>query len=223
MVRRSLMALVAGVASLGLVGVAQADDLFPPPWRGDPGSTFQHWTFDDDDNPAEPEFWDNPYGTATATMSGPMANWLGSDGFPREGLWGDLDAMDLWVPDHPEPLPYKDIWLQVTYMYVNLGVFQYRAPTVDIPGAEYLEGDDVFLEYNNPDFPELGEWRLQFSKWRIEPNPPEETIALTWPPFGGEWPRGVVDQVVVDTICIPEPAGLALLVLGGALLMVRRR
>ena len=31
-------------------GVAQADDLFSPPWRGLPGSTYQQWTFDDADD-----------------------------------------------------------------------------------------------------------------------------------------------------------------------------
>lgn len=34
------------IALLGLVSTAWADDLNPPPWRGLPGSTFSHYTYD---------------------------------------------------------------------------------------------------------------------------------------------------------------------------------
>jgi hypothetical protein len=221
--RKQCLTIVASLAAvLGMTTIAQADDLYPPPWRGDPGSTFQQWTFDDGDNPAIPELSDNPYGTPTATMGGPLANWFDQNGFPRQGLWGDLDSIDLWIPNQPEPNLYKEIWVQVTYMKIEFDPFYYSTPTVEVPDATYLGGADEFLEYNNPAYPELGEWRLQLSQWRLDENPPDETIFLSWPPFGGEWPRGTVDQIVVDTICIPEPAALVLFTLGGFLLARRR-
>ena len=44
---------------------ALADDLFPPPWRGQPDTTFAHWTFDNQAAPYFPDAWNNPYGLVT--------------------------------------------------------------------------------------------------------------------------------------------------------------
>jgi len=65
--------------------------------RGDPGSTYQVWTFDDDNNPALPEIDENPYGTAEANIiGGYLDNFIG-----RPGVWGNYpDALEisLYIP-----------------------------------------------------------------------------------------------------------------------------
>jgi hypothetical protein len=56
-------ALSAAIVLTGAAGRALADDSDPPPWRGNPGSTWQEWTFDTDQSPvwpANPGFI-NPY------------------------------------------------------------------------------------------------------------------------------------------------------------------
>ena len=53
--------------------------------------------------------------------------------------------------------------------------------------------------------------------FEVEPNPDEEF-------FGVFWEGAVaIDQVVIDTICIPEPITMSLLGLGGLLLIRRRK
>ena len=52
------------------------------------------------------------------------------------------------------------------------------------------------------------------SPLNIEPNPAFEIVRIDG--------AVMVDEIVIDTICIPEPASLALLGLGGLALMRRR-
>jgi hypothetical protein len=58
-------------------------------------------------------------------------------------------------------------------------------------------------------------WTETTYTWRIEPNPPDEFFTI-----GGTIN---VDELVIDTWCIPEPAALSLLALGSMVLLRRRR
>lgn len=194
--------------------VAAATVVFTPGWQGQEGTTYQEWRFDYDHNPAVPEEMSNLYGTpqATITVGSAGTGWR-EDGFGTlTGYWdlgreGGQIVLD--IDNRPEPLPYKEIWVQVTYLQ-----FAVTAPTVDVPGAEYLGGETVLVEDAG-----LVKWYLDLSKWRIEPNPAEEQIILTSHPSLGS----MIDQIVVDTICIPEPATIALLGLGSLVLIRRKR
>ena len=59
----ALLILACGLTS------AWPDDIMAPPWRGKARTTFQSWTFDDDDNPALPEDVANPWGDPLAHIS----------------------------------------------------------------------------------------------------------------------------------------------------------
>jgi len=61
-VNAPLAAILFGLA-VGSALPASADDLIPPCWRGRPGTTFQHWRFDTNTNPASPELVNNPNGS----------------------------------------------------------------------------------------------------------------------------------------------------------------
>lgn len=212
MAKLKLVALALCI-SMFMPVVAAATVLFTPDWQTDPKgqepTTYQEWLFDDDDNPAVPEVISNPYGDAEATITVGVggAGWVASGFGALTGYWdlsGDGGQIVLDIDNRPEPLPYKDIWVQVTYY-----TFLYEPPTVVVPGAEYLEGQTELVE---------GNWYLDLSKWRIEPNPAEEQIILTATGTGS-----LIDQIVVDTICIPEPATIALLGLGSLVLIRRKR
>jgi hypothetical protein len=199
--------------SLLFAAAATPDDLVQPSWRGSDGSTLQVWTFDDDDNPAAPETDNNPYGTAEATITvGDFGEeWLDTVSFGSQtGIWdlGREGTIVLDIPNSSEALPYKEIWLQVTY-YDSI----VKAPVVTIPGATFVSDQTLVVEEDD-----LGDWLLDQSVWRIEPNPSSEEITLT-----ADWNGSTIDQVVVDTICIPEPATAIILAIGTMAAIMRRR
>src|ERR1700674_1777026 len=77
MVRSIIIRSVALSASLGLAGSALADDLTPPPWRGNPGTTVQHWDFSSGPTGFAPDALplNNIYGTPVMIPVG-GATWL---------------------------------------------------------------------------------------------------------------------------------------------------
>jgi hypothetical protein len=52
------------MAALLVCVVTAADDINPPAWRGQAGSTLQTWEFLDDNNTPAPDIDVNPFGTA---------------------------------------------------------------------------------------------------------------------------------------------------------------
>ena len=217
--RRQVMlrTLVPGVSILVLLSVvASAHDVVQPDWRGEDGTTFQEWTFDNDDNPVT---LTNAYGDATATITvGEYGEgWLWDLGFSEQtGIW-DIGGTDggivLDIDNRPEPLDYKEIWLQVTY-YKWSGFSD--VPVIDVVGADFMSDQTRSVE-EDPLSPGNG-WFLYQSVWKIEPNPVNERIILTGPAVGSR-----IDQIVVDTICVPEPTTIGLLLIGGLMVLRKRR
>jgi len=176
--------------------------------RGDPGSTWQDWTFDTGVNPATPEAYSNP-GIPQASIVAkpgshvPEAGW--KDGwYGREGVWaGDILQITLDIPNVPPPNTFKEIWLQMEY------IGDVTATSIIIPqsGVEFLGGG---WDYSTEG------WKIYTVGWRIFPNPVEEQIFVEIVNSGA-----FLNYLYVDTICVPEPATLALLGLGA--LVLRKR
>lgn len=204
---RRLLLLLATLAIATATAAVQADDLNPPPWRGQPGSTFQEWTFDTPDT--SPTAVNNPYGTPTLT---------------HQGVWqpGSISAPDLLfhIPNRPVLDPYKFIRIQVTStspagvpseLFVHIQA-EPQASVVQTGWSGLLPAD--------PTHP--GSW-YQWWDFTLKPNPRSEWIRITGSQ-NATW-LTQFDQVVIDTICppVPEPmsmtlAGLGLMgVIGGRL------
>jgi hypothetical protein len=184
---------------------ALADDLYPPPWRGQDGSTWQGWDFGTSDPNPLPDLGDNPYGVpATQIYPGVGQVWQ-PELNGRIGVWPLSGEIWIEIPNRPEPLPYKDIWIQLTWEEQAPG----NRPIVQTTAPEAVDGT---LEQEIAVGPGL--WKHSIYTIRLEPNPSSETILIS---------GGIdMDQLVIDTICLPEPASLGLLALG-ALVMSRRR
>ncbi len=192
---------MAVLAAVMLASVsALADDLAPPPWRGAPGSTFQHWQYNQD-NPL-PDVWNNPHGQPTETTRS-SALWLNDYG-GRQGVLSLVDGYVGWyIPNHFEPTLPK--WVRVQFT-VDIAQFNWAGnPTVG--PVTQLETD-----------PATGiTWYHHWADYVIPCQP--FTLFL----------QGTVamDQLVVDTVCVPEPGTMLLSSIGfgvvGAALRRRRK
>ncbi|KKM01895.1 hypothetical protein LCGC14_1789840 [marine sediment metagenome] len=214
--KRILMICMIGATALPAAS-ARADDFAPPPWtRGAPLSTSVEWEFLTSVVSHFPSD-----GTEVPLIMGdftgpPAASVHADPGFPPTWSIGDGDGewtagtgpfsmefeLGNWVDDEP----VKFMRIQVT--------FAGSAPTVTSLGA-INDGDFVLgVHVGTTAFSAT---HVLF-EYEFHPNPDFELLTL-------EIPAGSsIDQVVVDTISMPEPATLALLAIGVlAALRPRRR
>ncbi len=202
---KSLVCLFA-VALVAAAGVALADDYNPPDWRGQENTTFQRWEFGDENPNPAPDLLDNPLGDPTLQVAGsaPFTLWLAQDS-DRSGVWKFEDYVQITIQNFDEQRPYKEIWIQLTYSAD-------ADPLIStVPGST---GGDAPIDKE-----QVGTlyWHATYSL-RIEPNPDQETIYIQ--------PRNCttfIDEIVIDTICVPEPLTVCLLGLGGLALLRKRR
>lgn len=196
--------VLVSVLILGSVCAAGFIDSNPAAWRGVANTTYQAWGFDNDTNPITiPDVVSNPYGAATLEVVGsfPYTRWKAED-YGQTGVWVTEDYMVISIDNDPVARPYKEIWLQLTF-YADM-----EPEMLVIP-----EGIATLVDLYN-----VGTEGYMHATYSIilEPNPPSEDIYLM--------PRNCtlyVDDLVVETICVPEPATLAILGLGGLLLRKR--
>ena len=158
-------------------------------------------------NPDNPDAVVNPYGNPVASMSGSM--WFPSDQ-GHQGVWRvGSGMMDLYIPntDNEDPDSYKLIWLQLTFLAEDSEPPLFMTDPIWTVEPEVIDFSPIGDGYIHATFQIL-----------LEPNPTEETISIV--------PRHCtlyIDEVVVDTICIPEPATLTLLLLSAGMVLRRRR
>lgn len=226
----SLVVLPIAVALLALgAATVRADDLNPPPWQrlGQTNlSTSQEWEFfTNNPGPFMPDGVEIPqyYGDGGSnpfqpflTVS-PNMTWGAFDG---DGAWTPQDgagAMSISCPNWIDDLERKLLHIQVTYAPPAAGG---GAPAVSIDSAYDPLGIDHIGRTTPPvSTPIAGDpfnrWQ-RVEDWEILPNPDWENIVIHVPV------QTTIDQVIVDTISIPEP-GAAVPLAVGALMLARRR
>jgi uncharacterized repeat protein (TIGR01451 family) len=191
--------LMSAQCSFKVTVVDVSGDVHPPCWRAGAGSTYQHWAFADNDNPAAPEFASSPGSPEAVVQLGALAlGWQDRIfGFGcKQGFW-DLGAngtITLSVPNIAGP--------PTAYKYVRLQVTEFRdalaynvSPTKSVTGATLVSQQETSIETTL-----TGEWVVHETVWRFPVCPNNETIVLTAPPTSA-----LIDQIVVDTLCLTPP------------------
>ncbi len=211
--------------------VAPAEDLQPPWWRGQRSTTSQYWEFSTDysgqpDGLAPDGSPEGGQPWLASTMlwvtPGPDMGWLYEDqpfeyeyqgltGVVGLGVWELSGWIEVVVDNHdPKPENEKWIWVQITWRpQIEGAVLEFRdlhpEPIYDPKIVE-----EILFDPTNP----LG-WRETTYEWKLDWNPPDE-----WFTFGGDIN---VDELVIDTWCVPEPGIFAIVGLGLVTLLGLRR
>jgi hypothetical protein len=207
---------IVPVSVLMLVCVAssRADNLYAPPYAGDPLSYEAHWDFNTAPNfgtGLPPDSEASTPGTGNETLHGGFSTHIDLSG---EWTWdGDSSILPVndsggmgvnvinWVDDEPLKLLRIQIYWSGLAAPVVLDVFGVEQ-TLQLPGNrdDGFTGTGVIVE-----------------DWEIEPNPDWEQIQIDVP--GGT----SIDQIDVHSVSLPEPASLVLMGAAGLILLARRR
>lgn len=203
--------IVLGAIALCGINPASADDLFPPDFRGLPGSMTAEWDFGD---PANPDYADSFNLTelpgADVFPVYPLAelinlSWTVADG---DGGWFGLGGggiVNIAMPNFIDQLPRKEIWVQIKYVPGGASPYVTAVEAFDEEAGQVLGTLNGSID--NPDF------GFRVESWQILPNPDFELIQIYVPA------AVTIDQVVVDTIStVPEVSTLALC--GGSILVL---
>lgn len=248
MKRLQMLILVFGF--IGLSGLtALADYNNPPGWENDTDFTHQSWEFNpsgwDGDDPIPPEVpliadgdYSNPFGDPTMlniefTQTEPgMAGWTWEPMAivtERKGMYGGMQtdvAMTFEIPNFERPKPWKkQIWLQTAYFgctasagnVVSVEIAADADFTNPFSVATLSENIEVLVEQPGS----ASRWYRYTGLFELDEQPGMEYIRLTV--ANDTAVATMVDQVDIDTRCIPEPATLALLGLGSLFTLARRR
>jgi len=180
-----------------------AEDYNPPGWRGDDRTTYQKWEFPDSTFCPTPDDYYNPKGVPSLGVCEETSSWI-SNWLGQSGVWRLEDYIQIEIQNWPDPDDYKEIWLQMTYSSEG----GYPPFVTTVPAGD----SSVVDETENGDY-----WNITYDII-IEPNPQSETITIE--------PGGCavyISEIVIDTICVPEPLTIGLLGLGGLILFRRRK
>lgn len=229
--------------------LASADYADPPGWDTNPYFTHQSWSFDTQQaNPMAPDDGVISPGSPKFNIA-PGATWVDDLGMvfdpytqqylgTRQGGWrvdgpsGTPDVeMEEWftidIPNIKRDL-IKEVWIELTFMCANQTHAAGIVNDVDLQiYADGNVGDDnfKFAYHGSTELPVgasmSGEiWVRSASTFSFFPQPGDETIVLRGWMEDGQYV--ILDQIDVDTRCIPEPATLGLLGIG-SLALIRRR
>jgi hypothetical protein len=179
-------------------------DIQPPWWRGQISTTSQVWEFMQPTPlvpipPDGPAPGGQPPLPSTIVIVDPLGPWIPTDPSGRMGIWPLSGRMDVIVDNHNPPNEFKWMWVQLTWQPQDPGEIPILSGFFPEPSPNYPP--TIVREEQLP----FGWYETTYT-WRIYPNPPDEKFTI-----GGTIN---VDQLVIDTWCVPEPSTLILLGVG---------
>lgn len=213
----ALSAVVPGIVCvLALAGVACGEDRMPPSYRGTPLGVEGHWHVGDGNifNPLNVHIYNrqNPDPSEsvtpippTITEEGPIYTIL----FPN---WIDQEPLKLgriqlyWASSDPTVVPVLD-----PLLFPGVGITGFEG-TAPLPGVVVDQGPIAGGTYTG-----------YFFDFMIRPNPDYEQIRLAFLSGTGGPTTVQLQEVDIDTVSIPEPASVSLLLCTTGLLGLSRK
>jgi hypothetical protein len=218
-----------------LTAPALADDMFPPAWRGQPRTVAAGWDYFGLEGLGPRHLVQTEAQLIQANPGGFSTPWPAQAGFNsgvycHNLLWGRQSVLEILDPTatlgftlaNYEGGPLKEMLIQITFRpgfgtilgFSSLGF-------ADDPGQPPWPFPDIYEPAIVIDsFFHTDGWQTNSYMLIFEPNPSYEGFGIHFGIHDFDYPV-FIDQVVIDTWCIPEPAsGLLLALLGLAL---RRR
>lgn len=187
-----------------------------PEWRGNEGTTYQQWLFSTDTKMPAPDTVDNPYGLPGLLVDPhPDSTWINDEMPGAVGVWPLSGEIDTFIPNRPGG-EYKEIWITLRWKGIDdqggelpFNSFLPSEPLVAVAPYEYM---DMYKEFDQIDD---NLWHSTVYVATIWPNPTMEWVSI----------KGniLVDELSIETICVPEPATIAILAIGGILTIRRRK
>lgn len=212
--------LVVVALCVAMAQIAVAEDLQPPWWRGQLSTTSQVWEFSDSNTnvgtPAIPPDGPAPGGQPPLISTGllwypgeepPWNQWLSED-MGRFGVVPLSGFLDVTVDNHEPPNEFKWVWVQLTWRSQSDGEEPILENFEPLPDPNFLPKIVQKVDLG-------GGWWESTYDWRIYPNPKWEKFRIS----------GTinVDELVIDTWCIPEPTTMVLLGLGSLFFLRKRK
>ncbi len=230
-VARMLVVMAGLVMTFG--GATMADDVMPPPWGGMLNSQWAEW--DTWNGGMAGDIPSDIFSANPQTLGPPVAR---SSGQYLGQFQGRLDVIEMnqhddltfMLDNFDDPNPEKRIWLQVTYWIglemtpetsffgVNLWLPSSPTDPIFVPAFPGSPNFITRVEHIDDITRELTGWATDVYEFIIQPNPDWEQIGLKFDAY-----PAYVDQVVIDTICVPEPATMGMLAIGAGMFVRRRR
>ncbi|WP_186804715.1 PEP-CTERM sorting domain-containing protein [Limihaloglobus sulfuriphilus] len=179
-----------------LTNAAMADDLNAPDYRGDPLSVNVHYTGEASSGFVSLVNFSSVDDTDPSTFL--------YDIFPSEIISGENGRYIFEVPNFVDEMPIKYLRIQLTWQNVTtppLGVNSEGVEgTSPVPGVVTFASNP--LVFTQPD------GGYQYFDLEYRPNPDYETISVQLAQ------DAVLVQAVIDSVSVPEPASLGLLLVG---------
>jgi len=197
-----------------LAGFCFASDFNPPAWRGLPGSTYQKWSFSTSDSSPVANDYNNPYGIPSVIT--PIdGDWYDQHG-NQQGIWHS-ETINFLVPNDTATINNTKYRIQMIWNILTLTVADMTFYIHDnLSSVPSIQADIIDQYYNSG---------LSYTTFEVTTTPFDSTPAVYFEArrrLDSQIESVYVDEVIIDSLIIPEPVTLALLGLGGLLLRHKR-